>query len=119
MKKINKTSVVSLLILVISFFAVRYVFFETHGMKQFPFMLFLPLLLAMIVFCFMNVKIISFVAAISYPIGFILADLFQTNGVDPGGGATSNLWIIWTVIVIAAIIFSAILEVIISRKIDG
>ncbi len=118
MKRINKTSVVSLLILVISFVVVRYVFFETHGMKQFPFMLFLPLLLAMIVFCFMKVKIIPFVAAISYPIGFIIADLFQTNGVDAGGGATSNLWIIWTVIVMAAIIISVILEIISSRKKD-
>ena len=118
MKRINKTSVVSLLILVISFVVVRYVFFEIHGMKQFPFMLFIPLLLTVIVFCFMKVKITSFVAAISYPIGFIIADLFQTNGVDAGGGATSNLWIIWTVIVMAAIIISVILEIISSRKKD-
>ena len=118
MKRINKTSVVSLLILVISFVVVRYVFFEIHGMKQFPFMLFLPLLLAMIVFCFMKVKIIPVVVSISYPIGFIIADLFQTNGVDAGGGATSNLWIILTVIVMAAIIISVILEIISSRKKD-
>lgn len=115
MKKINKTSVVSLLILVISFIVVRYVFFESHGMKQFPLMLFFPLFLAMIVFCFMKVKIIPFVAAISYPIGFIIADLFQTNNVNVG---TNNLWIIWTVVVIAAIMISVIVEIISSRKID-
>ena len=118
MKKINKTSVISLLILVISFIVVRYVFFETHGMKQFPFMLFLPLFIAMIISCFINVKIIPFVAALSYPIGFIIAAVFQTNGIDAGGGATSNLWIIWTFIVIAAIIISVIVEKISSRKID-
>lgn len=118
MKKINKTSVISLLVLVISFIVVRYVFFETHGMKQFPVMLFLPLFIAMIISCFINVKIIPFVTALSYPIGFIIAAMFQTNSVDAGGGATSNLWIIWTFIVIAAIIISVIVEMISSRKID-
>ncbi|MDI9540037.1 MAG: hypothetical protein QM204_00985 [Bacillota bacterium] len=119
MKKINKTSVVSLLILVISFIVIRYVLFETHGMKQFSFMLFLPLLLVMIILCFMKVKIIPFVAAISYPIGFIIADLFQINGVDAGGGATSNLWIIWTSVIATMIVASIVVELINSKKVKG
>jgi hypothetical protein len=88
-------------------------------MKQFSFMLFLPLLLVMIILCFMKVKIIPFVAAISYPIGFIIADLFQINGVDAGGGATSNLWIIWTSVIATMIVASIVVELINSKKVKG
>ncbi len=116
MKRINKIGLLSLFILIISFIVIRYALLEMHGMKQMPVMLLFPILLAMIVFCFAKVKIIPFVLAISYPIGFALGTMFQTYSVDAGGGATNNMWIIWTSVVIVMIVLSFIAELINRKK---
>lgn len=116
MKRINRTGLLSLFILLISFIIIRYALFEIHGMKQIPLILFLPIFLAMIIFCFTKLKIIPFVFAVSYPIGFVLGNMFQTYGIDAGGGATSNIWIIWTSVIIAMIIISVITELINRNK---
>lgn len=116
MKRMNRTGLLSLFILLISFIIIRYALFEIHGMKQIPLILFLPIFLAMIIFCFTKLKIIPFVFAVSYPIGFVLGNIFQTYGIDAGGGATSNMWIIWTSVIIAMIIISVITELINRNK---
>lgn len=116
MKRMNRVSLLSLLILVISFIVIRYALFEIHGMKQIPIILFGPLLSAMIILCFTKVKIMPFVFAVSYPIGFVLGNLFQTYGVDAGGGATSNMWIIWTSVIMIMVVVSSIAEVINKKR---
>ena len=71
----------------------------------------------MIIFSFAAKAVITpLSASVSYIAGFFIAYLFQSDGTDPGGGRTNNLWIIWTVITIAAIIFSSIYEFLKSRK---
>ena len=115
MKRMNRVSLLSLLILVISFIVIRYALFEIHGMKQIPIILFGPLLSAMIILCFTKVKIMPFVFAVSYPIGFVLGNLFQTYGVD-AGGATSNMWIIWTSVIMIMVVVSSIAELINKKR---
>lgn len=116
MRRMNKVSLWSLLILLISFVVIRYVLFETHGMKQIPFILFLPIFLAMIIFCFTKLKIIPFGFAVSYLMGFVLGNMFQTYGLDAGGGATSNMSIIWTSVIVAMIVVSMIAEYMNGKK---
>lgn len=45
-------------------------------------------------------------AALSYSIGFLSGMIFQTDGVDAGGGRTNNFWLIWIVVYICGIIFA-------------
>lgn len=116
MKRINKISLLSLFIPVISFIVVRYALFEIHGMKQIPFILFLFIFLSMFIFCFKKLKIMPFVFAVSYPIGFVLGNMFQTYGVDAGGGTTSNMWIIWISVIIVMMVVSVIAELINRKK---
>ena len=119
MTEANKTKKIVLLsvgVLAISFALIRFLFFELHGMKQWPFIL-MSLCLAIIIISFgLKAKMTSITSSISYIIGFFFAYIFQKDGVDNGGGRTNNLWIIWTMIIIMAVIVSGIVEYILSRN---
>ena len=116
MKKFNKISVVSLLILILSFTVVRYAVFGIHGMKQLPLVLGLLIAVELIVLCFTKVKIVPLISAISYPLGFAIGRLFQTSGLDAGGGATNNLWIIWIGTIFVMNIIAVFAELINRKK---
>ena len=116
MKKFNKISVVSLLILILSFTVVRYAVFGIHGMKQLPLVLGLLIAVELIVLCFTKVKIVPLISAISYPLGFAIGCLFQISGLDAGGGATNNLWIIWIGTIFVMNIISVFAELINRKK---
>lgn len=116
MSKANKTPILSLFLLSVSYFLTRYVFLELHGMKQWPLVLFL-FCLAILIVCFLKkAHIVSLVTSVSYLLGFVLGELFQTNGVDQGGGTTNNMWLIWTSVILVGIIVSIVLEVIRKKK---
>ena len=77
----------------------------------------MSLCLAIIIISFgLKAKMTSITSSISYIIGFFFAYIFQKDGVDNGGGRTNNLWIIWTMIIIMAVIVSGIVEYILSRN---
>ena len=88
-------------------------------MKQFPFILFLCVFIAIIVSALTKVKIIPYIISISYPIGFIIGLIFQKNGTDFGGGLTNNLWLIWGVSIVIITIISIIIEFIIKKNSDN
>ncbi|MCR4671769.1 MAG: hypothetical protein K5637_00840 [Lachnospiraceae bacterium] len=103
-------------ILVIGFILIRYPLFRLHGMIQWPLILAI-ICLAVIIVSFVTKAVITPVSAsVSYIIGFFLGYIFQSDGYDPGGGRTNNLWIIWTMIIIVTIIVSSIYEFARSRK---
>ena len=116
MKKFNKISAVSLLILVFSFTVARYAVFGIHGMKQLPLVLCLLIAVELIVLCFTKVKIVPLISAISYPLGFAIGCLFQISGLDAGGGATNNLWIIWIGTIFVMNIIAVFAELINRKK---
>lgn len=115
MKRINKSILIPLIILIFSFIIIRYVLFDIHGMKQLPLILFFCVFLVITVSTLTKVKITPYILAISYPIGFILGLIFQKNGTDLGGGSTNNLWIIWTSFIIIVMIILFIVELINRR----
>ncbi len=107
---------ISLSILMIGFMLIRYHLFELHGMIQWP-LIMMFICLTMIIFSFAAKAVITpLSASVSYIAGFFIAYLFQSDGTDPGGGRTNNLWIIWTMAIIVTIIVSSIYEFVRSRK---
>ena len=101
---LNKKNVMihllSLGVLCIGFALCRYVFFDIHGMKQWPVILFVIGIIAVIISFILEGKTVPICTALSYIAGFVAGVIFQTDGTDSGGTTTNNLWIIWTVVFI-------------------
>ena len=101
---LNKKNVVihllSLGVLCIGFVLCRYVFFDIHGMKQWPVILFAIGIIAVTISFILEGKTMPICTAFSYIAGFVVGVIFQTDGTDAGGATTNNLWIIWPVVFI-------------------
>ncbi len=112
------TSLISLGVLVVGFILIRYPLFylHLHGMIQWPLILAIICLTVIIVSFVTKAVIIPLSTSVSYIAGFFIAYVFQSDGTDPGGGRTNNLWIIWTMAIIVTIIVSSIYEFVRSRK---
>ena len=100
----------SLCVLCISFVMCRYVYFDMHGMKQLPFWLFVFGTISLLISFYLEGKTTPICTAVAYIIGFISGVIFQTNGLDAGGGTTNNMWIIWIVVFVCIILIGIISE---------
>ncbi len=116
MTKKNMIYFISLCVLCIEFILCRYVFFEIHGMKDWSLILFLFGLFVMVISFLLKARLVSICTAIAYMVGWIAGIIFQTDGVDLGGGKTNNLWIIWTVVFIFGVILSVLIQLIVIKK---
>ena len=103
-------------ILCTGFILCRYIFFFAHGMKEWPVVLFVCGAVVVAVSFFAKAKYVPAVVSTAYTLSFVIGVLFQTDGVDPGGGGTNNLWIIWTAVFLITIILSVVLELFIKIK---
>ena len=98
------------------FLFARFTFFEAHGNVQWPAVL---LVVGLVVLCFasiFNCKKVMMLTVLGYIGGFAAGILFGVDGVDPGGGATNNWWMIWTISFIVLIIIGAMWDIICRRK---
>ena len=59
---------------------------------------------------FFKGKITPIFTAVAYTVGFIAGAIFQTDGVDVGGGTTNNLWIIWVIVFVCLTLAGVICE---------
>lgn len=111
---LNKKNIIvhllSLCLLCIGFVLCRYVFFDIHGMKQLPVWLFVVGMVSMAVSFFLKGKTTPICTAVAYIVGFIAGSIFQTNGLDAGGGTTNNMWIIWIVVFVCITLIGIITE---------
>lgn len=98
------------------FLLCRYSFFSMHGMKQWPLDLFIVGLIVIVIASVLNSRKVLACTVIGYIGGFALGMIFNTDGVDQGGGATNNAWIIWTLSFIAIIIISVFWELVSRHK---
>lgn len=105
-------NLISLCVLCIGFVLCRYVFFEAHGMKDWPLYLFLCGLIVIGISFAAKAGLVSVFTSLFYIIGFAAGLLFQTEGVDAGGGRANNLWIIWTVVFACAVVSSCLGEIV-------
>ena len=120
-KKNFITHLLAISILCIGFLLCRYVFFDIHGMKQMPVLLFGMGILFVAVSFFLKCKVTPIVIAVGYMIGFVAGVVFEIDGVDAGGTTTNNLWLIWTVVFVCLSGISFIGEKIFNghRKVDS
>jgi len=94
----------------ISYLLCRFSFFQMHGMKQLPNLLAILSIVIIVIATIFGNRITPLATVIGYMGGFILAMIFNTDDVDPGGGSTNNAWIIWGVAFILSILIGIILS---------
>ena len=87
--------IIYLLLLFIQYFICRYVYFEAHGMKEIPLYLLELATTIMMISIYSNYTSSTISLSFGYGISFLIAYLFNTDGIDPGGGKTNNFWILW------------------------
>lgn len=110
-----KKSLFFLVLLVFQYVICRYLFFDLHGMKDIPFLLFDISIVTMVIAVYNHLKITSISSVIGYILWFFIAFIFQSNGLDEGMGMTNNFWIIWLVGYIGTIVISLCLDL--KRKV--
>lgn len=105
--KERKTGILSLLGLTGSYFLVRYPLFFLHGMKEWPFDLFI---LGAVVITLSGLvykgKVLPVLTAAGYLVGFFVGYLFQTDyGID-----LNSLWLIWSGVYLACILLGFVAD---------
>lgn len=100
----------SLCALLAEYLLVRYAMIGLHGMYQWPVMLLGFGMIVLAISFFKRRRMLPLVASGSYLVSFFLGVIFQTEGTDPGGGGTNNLWLIWTCAMIALVAFGFVFE---------
>lgn len=108
--------VIMIIILAISYWLSRFVFFEMHGMKDWPNLMALVSIIIIIIAYLAGKRMISLMTVLGYMGGFILAMIFNRDGLDPGGGRTNNAWIIWVIVLFVCLLIGLISEVFLKRK---
>lgn len=99
----------------ISYLLCRFVFYGMHGMKQWPNLLAIVGLIIIVVASLLGNRLVSASTVVGYMGGFILAMIFNTDGLDQGGGRINNAWKIWTTVLILSILIGSIISFI-SRQ---
>ena len=107
---------ISLAILCVGYVLTRYVFFDLHGMKAWPLVLFVCGIVVIGISFIAKAKQIPIFTALSYIVGFAAGAIFHTDGLDAGGGKTNNLWIIWTVVFVCFTLAAILTDLFAARK---
>lgn len=94
----------------LSYWLCRFVFFGMHGMKQWPNLLAMIGLIIIVIASLAGRRILSVATVVGYMGGFVLAMVFNTDGLDQGGGGTNNAWIIWGCVFILSVIVGLFLD---------
>ena len=96
--------VIGLGILIVGFVLGRYVFFDVHGMKEFPTTLLILGLVVMVISAITSKKVLPYFISAGYIMGFVFGFLFQVTKMDANGVSANNLWVIWSGVYVAFII---------------
>ena len=115
-KGVLQTNLLSLVLLLLGFVVCRYVPFGIDGMKEWewPVDLLLAGILALLILLIARKKYAPWFIPAGYFLGFLLGVLFHTEGTDPGGGKTDNLWQIWTLAFLACILIGIVTDTVIK-----
>lgn len=114
--KRNIWAIVFIFLLFISFLLCRYVFFDLHQMKQFPFVLFLLGLSIIIVASIFNKSKLAICTVLGYNVGVTMGLLFGVDWTDSHGTKMNSTWI-WFVVVMLFFICIGVIWEVISKKI--
>ena len=112
----RQSALLSIIVLFLGYLLIRYALLDLHSMKDWPTVLFVSCFVVIAICFFTKKTIASFITSISYVIGFALGYIFQSSGVDAGGGTTNNLWIIWTITIFVFVFIAIITELFALKK---
>jgi len=107
---------ISLCVLLTGFLVCRYAFLSLHNMHQWPMILFVAGLIVLVISFFAKAKLVPVFTSLAYLVGFAAGVIFQSDGVDTGGGRTNNLWIIWTVVFVCFVVSAVINEMLSGKR---
>lgn len=106
-----------LLCLGLSYLLCRFVFFGViHKMKDWPDLLACFGLLILLISYALRLRWTARFATFGYMIGFVVGAVFQTDGIDPGGGAANSLWLLWTSMYLLCMMTGLITDGVIKRR---
>lgn len=115
----NKVSlinhVIGLGILIVGFVLGRYVFFDVHGMKEFPVTLLVLGSVVMLISLLTSKKVLPYFISAGYIIGFVFGFLFQVTKMDANGVSVNNLWVIWAGVYVVFIIVGFLCEILFKK----
>ncbi len=98
MKKYNFLWIASSISLFVIFYIIcRFITFDIHQMKEGPLIVALAGIIILPITYIFKLNFTTITATLGYIIAYIIGVIFNTNGVDPSGGTTNNLWIIWII----------------------
>lgn len=95
--------IVSVGIVVLSYLLVRFPLFAMHGMKDWPDLLAILSIVVIVMASILKKRRVFVGVIVGYLGGFIFAMIFRQKGLDAGGGATSNGWILWITFLLISI----------------
>lgn len=108
----RKVGIVSLCVLLAAYLLFRYPLFGLHGMKQFPFVLFIAGAAVIVIFGIVKGgRMAPLYTAVGYIVGFICGCVLERISYDPGGGQLSDFWKYWMGGFIAATVAGILMEV--------
>ena len=115
----NKVSlinhVIGLGILMVGFVLGRYVFFDVHGMKEFPVTLLVLGLAVMLISVLTSKKVLPYFISTGYLMGFVFGFLLQVTKMDANGVSVNNLWVIWAGVYVAFIVVGFLCEALFKK----
>lgn len=110
------THLISLGVLLLGLLLCRYAFFDLHGMKEWPVDLFIVGIVALLISLLARKQYAPWFTSLGYLLGFLLGVILHTEGTDPGGGKTDNLWSIWMFAFIGCIVAGFLFEFVLKWR---
>lgn len=112
MMKNRWTALICAAVTALGFCVIRWPLLELHGMLQWPLILAIVTLAVCAAAFLLRNRVLPVCAAGGYLVGFGAGELFHTAGTDPGGGKTDDLWLIWTAVLLAAILVGVVVSIV-------
>ena len=110
------TALLSAVLLLAGYVLTRYILFDLHGMKQWPFAMLILSAIIAVISLIMKARLIPIMTGVAYSISFMIAALFQVDSINAAGMRTNNLWIIWTGVFLFLIIAIIVGELTVRAK---
>ena len=99
-------------VLVLGFLLCRYVFFNLHGMEEWPVDLLIAGLVVQLISLLAGKQYAPWFSAVGYSLGFWLGAIFHTEKPAKHGGINDNLWQIWTIVFLICILAGVVFEIV-------
>ena len=108
MEKTKKMALWQAACLLLAYLVARYGLFSLHGMKQWPTILLALGTVYLLLAWWRKLPVFGFCVSGGYLLGLALGLAFAVQGTDPGGGATSSVWLIWFAVYQAVVLLGAL-----------